>query len=192
MSDAVSPMNEAMKYQIGEANYKLDQEAVAVFVNCFDHPNIVKTSLGFVHCKKNTAMFVFDRDRDVAIYVLESNSKDDVRVLMGDHFFNLRSGQQLLLSKDKTLAFNDINPVPNIGYRAAKDKGVIEDTKVFLADFSIPSALISVKPLRQALTKPKTSADKRLGHALLKNASILSAIGDADGPYKYSPVPNNH
>jgi hypothetical protein len=143
----------------------------------------VKTELGYVDCKQGSHMFVVNRKDTVAICTLESPNVGDVVVHVGGNFSTrVPPGREILLTKDLSGAFDKLSPAHQISHRDGMELGTIDGTRVAVAEFSLPSAILAISPLGEKLNSNKPE-DRRIVDAMLKDAVILTKLTGDDGPY---------
>ena len=73
-----------------------------------------------------------------------------------------------------------------IGYRNPNYYKINDDMDVFLADFSLPSALKKIVPLRK-MFKSDDKADRKLVRKILMNAVLLQAHNPSQGAFQSPP-----
>lgn len=136
-----------------------------------------------MHIDKGSEIFIVETGHDVAIYNLADVHSGGVQVLVGKRLVKMRPGQQMVLTRKQTEDFDKINPGKGIGYRNPYLRDLGDGTRAFVADFSIPSAISALPPLRQML-KSQNVGDRAATARLLKNAVIMSDLSAAAGPYR--------
>lgn len=156
-------------------------KGVAVFGS--KNPVVVGTQEGNVHLAKGSLACVVETGHDVAIYNLHDRRSGSVQVVVGKAMIPIPPGKQLVLTRKDSQDFDRLNPGPKIAYRNHKPIEVSDDVKGFIADFSIPSAIFSLPPLKSMLNSPQPS-QRKIAYQLLKNAVIMADIFGAAGPYK--------
>jgi hypothetical protein len=156
-------------------------KGVAVFGS--KNPVVVGTQEGNVHLAKGSLACVVETGHDVAIYNLHDRRNGSVQVVVGKSMVTIPPGKQLVLTRKDSKDFDRLNPGPKIAYRNPKPIEISDDVKGFIADFSIPSAIFSLPPLRSMLNSPQPS-QRKIAYQLLKNAVIMADVFGAAGPYK--------
>lgn len=156
-------------------------KGVAVFGS--KNPVVVGTQEGNVHLAKGSLACVVETGHDVAIYNLHDRRSGSVQVVVGKAMIPIPPGKQLVLTRKDSQDFDRLNPGPKIAYRNPKPIEISDDVKGFIADFSIPSAIFSLPPLKSMLNSPQPS-QRKIAYQLLKNAVIMADIFGAAGPYK--------
>jgi hypothetical protein len=144
---------------------------------------VVKVQEGLIFIGEGCDVLVIETGNDVAVYNLHDTYKGAVRVVAGRREVVLSPGMQLVLTRNKDARFEDVNPGTQIAYRNARSEDMGEGIKAFAADFSIPSAMTRVQPLRRILASKK-SKDRQVAYQMLKNAVVLATLSGNQGPYK--------
>jgi hypothetical protein len=144
---------------------------------------IVATVEGNVNISKGSLAFVYETGHDVSIYNLHDRRTGAVNVRVGNTVVVVPPGKQLVLTKNEDAKFDDVNPGVKISYRNPKPLKLPDGVKGFIADFSIPSAIFGLPPLRAMLTSAKP-AEQAAAYQLLKNAVIMADVYAALGPYQ--------
>ncbi len=146
---------------------------------------VVRTHEGDIHIAQGSVVQVYETGADVAILNLDDVRKGAVRVVAGDGVLTLQPGKQLVLTRDTAPSFERVNPTPRIATRNTRKLELGDGITGFLSEFSIPSALSQVIPLKK-LVASSNESDRRLAHSLLKNAVLFTHFAAAAGPYKAS------
>lgn len=141
----------------------------------------VKTSQAIGYCDKGSLLFYVDTGRDVAFYNLHSLKTGDVRIVVGKRQINMLPGEQVLVTNTSG-DFTEVNPGKGITFRNPKLIHEADGVRVFSADFSIPTAVACIKPLK-AMLKSEDSYEKELINDVLLDAVILAKITGGRGPF---------
>lgn len=144
----------------------------------------IQTVEGTIQVPANSVVYVIETGDDTSVYDLHENQSGGVNVVSGNRRITMTPGMQLILSKVQT---NDVENVSKncrcVGYRHVQSDDVGNKIRAFRMDFSIPSALNSVVPLRQMVLS-KDPRDQKLTAQVVKNAASLMQITAYRGPYK--------
>lgn len=143
----------------------------------------VNTSHGSLTCKPGSLVFFIDNKKDVAYFNVNAQHRGDVKVALGKFDISVLPGEEVLITTEKTGEFEAINPGKGISFRKPELEHESEEYRIFTADFSIPSAIMAVKPLKDML-KSKDPYARHLITEVLKNAVIWNETAAADGVYK--------
>jgi hypothetical protein len=133
-------------------------------------------------CKPGAMALFVDNGETVTVYCLDQRGSGDVRVTLDNKHVDLLPGQQFVVTEQQNEEFQDVNPCHTISYRNPKAQFSGNGVKSYIADFSIVSAILAVRPLNKMLLS-QDSHDQRRINELLKNATILSELTAVDGPY---------
>ncbi|MDX2107000.1 MAG: hypothetical protein SFY67_11410 [Candidatus Melainabacteria bacterium] len=144
---------------------------------------VVGTHEGNVHIPKGAVVLIMETGADVAIANLHQNNTNDVKIVSGGKLVSLCPGRALLLSRVDTDDFNDVaHPFQTIGFRKPDVKKLNDSITAFKMEFSIPSAMSKVQPIRQMM-KSKDPQDKRIVKNLLMNSIMLQEKTIYRGPF---------
>ncbi|MBP7862563.1 hypothetical protein KA183_12845 [bacterium] len=144
---------------------------------------VVGTHEGNVHIPKGAVVLIMETGADVAIANLHQNNTKDVKIVSGGKLVSLCPGRALLLSRVETDDFNDVgHPFQMIGYRKPDAKKLNDSITAFKMEFSIPSAMAKVQPIRQMMNSSDPQ-DKKIVKNLLMNAIMLQEKTIYRGPF---------
>ncbi|MBX9572653.1 MAG: hypothetical protein K2X77_27405 [Candidatus Obscuribacterales bacterium] len=137
----------------------------------------VQTREGLVTVPAGAACWIMETGADVAIFDFhDSGSTGPVKVDASNKPFILSPGMQVLLTKDPTKGFNQLNPADGaIGYRHLRHTSLGEGTRAYVCDFSIPHGINNVEVIRH-LVRSKDPRHKKSVNQILKNALILADL----------------
>lgn len=139
-------------------------------------------SLAKLQVKKGSVVYVTNTEHAMSVYCLDSN--EGVRIVFADgKLLKVRPGQTVVLTGNKVASFLEANPEKRIGFRNPSSKDLGENLKIFVSDFSIPSAVATLNPLRNLILQNKAQ-HRRIVEGILKNAVLLADIGRTDKPFK--------
>jgi len=131
-------------------------------------------------------VLIMETGNDMAVYDLQDTYKGAVRVIAGKKEIVLTPGKQVVLTRKPDAKFDEVNPGSRIAYRNVRSEDVGDGVRAFAAEFSIPSAMTRVEPLRQMLISKK-SKDSQVARKILRNAALISMMTGPAGPYKSTP-----
>lgn len=144
----------------------------------------VETPLGTVHIPAGAIAFVMVQGPDVAVYDLHQSRQDATQVVTGKKLITLDPGRLLVLTEQQTRDFERvISRCRCIGYRNPREEDINENIKAFAMDFSIPSIVSNVQPLRQMLGA-RSGPEKAAMDKILKNSALLMQLTAIAGPFK--------
>jgi hypothetical protein len=146
----------------------------------------VRVQEGTVFVPNGATAYVIETGHDVAVYDMHDGHHGSVKVQVGKKLITLTPGKQLVLTRDLAADFDRVNPGSRIAYRGVHGEVVAEGIKAYAADFSIPSIMMNVAPLKRMLASDIPS-ERRQAHKLLKNAVILAQMTGQAGPFQTPP-----
>jgi len=148
---------------------------------------VVLTDLGEISIAAGSIVCVLKPEPGmVSVYDLHDQGEKRVAIKTADESLTLAPGKQIILSNKtkEELEFEKITPAHRIAYRNLEHRVLPSGTKVYASEFSIPSAILYLKPLRQVLLSDNKE-DRKLADHLLKNFVILEdVLGNDSEPYK--------
>jgi hypothetical protein len=119
----------------------------------------------------------------VAIYNLHDRGQGQITLTVNNQVIPIALGTELILSKSFSGDFESVNPGRLIPYRHVEEFKLKDGRKVFIAGFSILSALRTVKPLSEML-RSKSAEHRKICSEILRSAACLGILKAADGPYR--------
>ena len=154
--------------------------------NVFFHPDksiVVGTHEGEVYIAANACVFVMESGNDVAVYDLHQSRPGQVTVISGKKKLTLEPGRMLVLTRQNTRDFEEVKgDFRRIGYRRSSELDIDQSVKAFAADFSIPSAVNMIRPIKTMLKSDQAQEQTAISR-ILKSSVILSDLTDAAGPF---------
>lgn len=146
----------------------------------------VQTREGMVYIPKGTAAWVVETGNDCAIYDLHDNiHTGSIKVIINKKPFTLAPGKQLLLTRNISADFSELNPNNNLGYRNVRATDLGDGIKAFVCDFSINHSLTRIQVMPHLISS-KNPAQKKIVNNLYKNAAI---VADLNGYPDYKTGP---
>ncbi len=157
------------------------KDACALIAPQFD--SVVETKFGRVNIDAGALVLLIQNANGLAIYDLDDAHGKSVSLTQNGQTLHLYPGLGVLLSNSSRATFEESNAAQAFCYRDIKSHAFGAGLKVFSAEFSIPSAIRSVAPLKQLFASKQQSA-KRVSSHLLKTvaASQQTRKGDRFQP----------
>lgn len=176
--------NAGLKVEQGNTpNYMILNQGSVLFQPPSDISVQVKE--GVVDIPAGAMAFVMETGNDVSVFDMRDGHKAAVRVRVGGKTITMRPGQQVVLSRFLSSDFDQVNPSRSIAYRNQKTIIANENNvRAYSADFSVPSIMMNVTPLRQMLASDRP-AERRAARKLLKNSVVVAQMTQ-QAPYKTS------
>jgi hypothetical protein len=107
-----------------------------------------------------------------------------MKVVTGNKLVTLDPGRLLVLTQQETRDFERVvGRCRCIGYRNAEEEDINGSIRAFGMDFSIPSIVSNVIPLKQMLNAT-SGPDKAAMDKILKNSALLMELTASAGPFK--------
>ncbi|MBX9877390.1 MAG: hypothetical protein K2Y22_02945 [Candidatus Obscuribacterales bacterium] len=145
----------------------------------------VQVQEGEVQVPNGASVLVMETGHDVAVFDINDGPHARVRVKSGNKVITLSPGRQVVLTRQLDADFDRVNPSKLIGYKNARAHMVASDIRAYSADFSLPSVMMSVQPVKRMLSSDNPD-DRRLVQRMIKQAVILTMLPSKSGPFKTS------
>jgi hypothetical protein len=143
----------------------------------------VETPYGIVHIDAKAVALISSTEAGLAVYDLEDQHKGSVSVESNGHNLVLSPGHHTMITKHQEAEFAQINAVETIAHRNVTSM-VKNGHRVHTSEFSILTALDSVKPLK-ALAMSKHAHARQVTDRMMKTTAIILQIGGAAGQYQH-------
>jgi hypothetical protein len=144
---------------------------------------VVQTHEGQVYIAADSSVFVMENGHDVVFYNLHDGKRNAVTIISAKKKLTLEPGRMLVLSRQDTRDFEKITAgFHGIGYRNIKEVDLDSSIRAFYGDFSIPSALTLVVPLKKMFAS-SDAADRTAVDRILKTSVILSNFVPTNSPF---------
>lgn len=160
-----------------------DSAGIVKVVNCnpgaaavLGRPNAVQieTNFGQVRCDAGSAVMVLDNGRATTILDLHSDRSASVKIAIGGKVFTMAPGEQVVLTREAG-SFKEVAPALGVAYRTVKSRDLDNGIKLHCAEFSIVSALTSIRPIKQQCLSGESGHQKYM-RRIFKNAVIMSQM----------------
>jgi hypothetical protein len=145
---------------------------------------VIRTDKAKIIVAAGCKALVTVKNGSVAVFNLFDTRRGQVTMMAAGRSFDVALGQQALLTTSGG-SFTKTNPTPEVAVRSAMQQHALGgDAQLFIADFSIPSALMNHAALH-SLLRSENVAHKRQVAQIIKAASILSIVGSTKyGAYR--------
>ena len=144
-----------------------------------ESPIVVTTKEGDVHINAGAIALIFEDGHDVAVLDLSDAHSGDVS-FSGTTRGALAPGQQVVLTRDGSASFKDINPASAVALRRIEKLQAKNGITAYTSEFSIVSSL-QVGNLYKRMMR--TSASSAALDKILHTAASLQLTTAAHGPY---------
>ena len=129
-------------------------------------------------------VFVMKTPNDVAVFDLHQDKESAVHIVADKKLITLDPGRLVVLSKQSARDFErTVGPYRWIGYRNPREEDINSELRAFGMDFSIPSALTNVIPLKNMLAS-NNRLDRVTIEKVLKNSALLGELTNGAGPFR--------
>ncbi|MBX3139026.1 hypothetical protein KF707_22555, partial [Candidatus Obscuribacterales bacterium] len=148
---------------------------------------MVVTPKGKVKLGANSVAVVSIDGNQLSVYDINDNHKGSVVVAAGGRELSLSPGRHLTVTNDRAASFAEANPIESIMHRAVSRHELGNGHRAFVTEFSIPSAVQTVKPLG-AMMHSNHAAAKKVAQNVIKTSAVMMHIGGA-APYEFHTKP---
>lgn len=156
-----------------------------------EHDITVHFNEGKLFIPADSVVFVMKTKDSVGIYDLHQRGQGGVSVVASKKLIQLDPGRLLVLTSQPGRDFDRVGgQFRMVGYRNARQQDLSDDLRAFAMDFSLPSALTNVLPLKQMLDS-SNRLDQIAIQRVLKDGALLGELTGAAGPYKSSAPASN-
>lgn len=118
-----------------------------------------------------------------AVYDLDDQHKGSFSVESNGHSVVLSPGRHVLITKHHSAEFAQINAVETISHRSVQSS-IKNGQRIHHSEFSVISALDTVKPLR-ALASSKSPHARQIAQRMIKTTAIMLQLGGNAGQYQH-------
>jgi fibronectin-binding autotransporter adhesin len=137
---------------------------------------VVNTKEGQVFIAGGAAALVMETGNDVMVYDLHQGSAKQVRLLVGTKGVEMSPGQFVALTRKDVSEFGKLDARFHvIGYRSPKVHDIENGVKAFVGDFSIPSAMTTVLPLKKMFTS-SDKHDRDIINKIMQTSVMLGGL----------------
>ncbi len=138
--------------------------------------------MGTVFVGKGALALIVSDSGALSVYNLDDTGRDAVVIMVGTNKINLAPGRHATITSSRASAFEMVNPIRTLGYRSVSSRTLGGDLTVHSSEFSLPSAMATIAPVRMLIS----SADqqqKKVGQHLLKTTAILQTLSAQGAPF---------
>jgi hypothetical protein len=136
-----------------------------------------RAGVASVRVAKGSAAFVVNNGSDVTVLSLHDDSAGAVTVTVGERKVVLRAGEQLVVRSSDSIL------LPQVAIRGGREHVLGDGNRVFVSEFSIPSAISSIRALR-SMSSSENRIERATYGKIMKNAAALHMLMLKKGPYK--------
>lgn len=147
---------------------------------------VITTTGGKLHVDAGALVLVISFDGGLAVYDLDDQHAASVKLeTQNGHKFHLNPGMSVVVSHLGGRSFDEVNPAQSIAYREIKSH-LAGGATAYTAEFSVPSAMRAVVPLKNLLVSKHPMA-KRLAFHLLKTTAANQQVHSRSGGFQLVP-----
>jgi hypothetical protein len=143
----------------------------------------VETPFGIVKISGNSIALVSVSSAGLSVFDLDDQHKGSVSVESNGHNVVLSPGRHVLITPHHRAEFAQLNPIETIAHRGLSSS-VKNGHRAHMSEFSVLSAIDSVKPLKALAASSHPNARKISGR-MLKTTAILMQLGGAREQYQH-------
>jgi hypothetical protein len=143
----------------------------------------VQTPFGNVDIDARSIVLVIASNHGLAVYNLDDQHRDAVKIHAGNRTMTLAPSRQAMITHKDVRGFEQVNPIEAIGYRYISDSEIGGNLKAFNSEFSIPSAISAIKPLKNIVSSRHPEAMKFSSH-MLKTAAAMMQLKPGSERYQ--------
>ncbi len=147
----------------------------------------VVTPKGSVKLAANSVAYVNANSNQLSVYDISDSHKASVVVSTGGRDLTLSPGRHLVVTHDKAKNFAEVNPIESIMHRSVKGHELGAGKRAFVSEFSIPSAVNVVKPLKAMLNSNDADA-KKVAARIIKTSAVVMMVG-GQAPFDFHTKP---
>lgn len=157
------------------------QNGNVLFVPTVD--TVVVTPNGNVKIAAKSVVLVSTSADRLAVYDLEDQHKGSVSIEAGGHSVVLSPGRHALITQHHGAEFAQINAIETVAHRNVSS--VLKNgTRAHLSEFSIPTALDTVAPLKAMVLSSHPEA-KKIASRMMKTTAVVMQLGGGAGQYHH-------
>jgi hypothetical protein len=148
----------------------------------------VKMVEGTAHLSAKSLAVFAESGADGAVFNFYDASKGGVSINVCGRVLKLPPGHELVMTNKIYAPLEQVNPFPEIPCRSVSEYVLAPDVKVFVAEFSIPSAINVIHPFRD-LFQSTLPEDRKLVDKILKTAAAMALVRKDQSPFKLRVMP---
>ena len=147
------------------------------------HAAEITTAYGTVKVAPKAVVLVMAFGHGIGVFDLDDRSHGAVSVIVDGRKLILTPGKHCFITGQDVRTFDDVNPGQNLSYRHVGRHELGNGLTAFSAEFHLPSAIHSVKTLRELLL-PNTENSRKQAEHFLKTSAILMQLTGGGEPFQ--------
>ena len=144
---------------------------------------VVETPHGTVSIEAKSVALISISDDKLAVYDIEDSHKGSVSVNAHGQHITLAPGNHVTVAHAKSGEFAQVNAIEAIPHRNVASKTIKAGVKAHTSEFSVASAISSIKPLQLVMSSKHPQA-KQVANKMMKTTAILMHMG-GNGEYQH-------
>lgn len=144
---------------------------------------VVETPHGTVSIEAKSVALISISDDKLAVYDIEDSHKGSVSVNAHGQNITLAPGNHVTVAHAKSGEFAQVNAIEAIPHRNVASKTIKAGVKAHTSEFSVASAISSIKPLQLVMSSKHPQA-KQVANKMMKTTAILMHMG-GNGEYQH-------
>lgn len=148
----------------------------------------VSTSFGDVELSGGSVVLISNESNGIAIYNVCDQSKNSVALNVAGQKMTVSPGRHLLVTEDRSSDFASVNHVESVMHRNVETTSLNSTLKAHSSEFSVPSAMSGVLPLR-ALVESKHPDARKIAKKVVKTTAVLLHLGVNSGEFQHFVKP---
>jgi len=146
------------------------------------HDIAVETQHGMLKIAARSVTVVSQSSTGLSVYNLDDHGKNSVVLHAHGKQISLTPGQHVTVSNHASEQYAEINPIELVQHRGMNKSTLSNGSKLYISEFSIPSACFAVKPLRDLAGSKHKDAAKLRNH-LMKTAAVIMLLRPDRGDF---------
>lgn len=148
----------------------------------------VSTRFGDVELSGGSVVLISNESNGIAIYNVCDQSKNSVALNVAGQKMTVSPGRHLLVTQDRSSDFASVNHVESVMHRNVETASLSSTLTVHSSEFSVPSAMSGVLPLR-ALVESKHPDARKIAQKVVKTTAVLLHLGVNSGEFQHFVKP---
>lgn len=148
----------------------------------------IETQFGSVKVGAGSVALVLAFSDGIAVYNLHDQNSNSVSITAGGKRIKVLPGESALIAKDSIGSLAEINPADAISHRYVSSQSLENGLKAFSSQYSIPSAMSAILPLRELMQSNQPHA-RRTAKQLLKTTAVLMHLQSGGSQFCRHPKP---
>ncbi|MBX9668483.1 MAG: hypothetical protein K2X93_12735 [Candidatus Obscuribacterales bacterium] len=167
-----------------QANMTLDNGCV-LYAPASD--TTVTTPLGTVSLAKGSLAVVVVDGHHLSVYDVHDHHKGSISLTIAGNTVALSPGRHLTVTDSSVQGFSDVNPIESVMHKAMRNIE-LNNHRVFVSDFSIPSAVGTIGALNAIMNSDHVDA-RKLADRVLKTSAVVMQLDGGNSEYRYHTKP---